>query len=900
MSLTLRGIKGSALTHAELDNNFLWLGNRGTSNLTLNGDVLTITRGDDSYYTISLSGVGTTVTGLSYTGNTLTLFQSDGSSESVVIAADSFVTGFTYNNANRLTISQNQGKQDINVFINQMSGLTINGTLNTNQIVLSGTNLTNILDNTVKKYSQTLTSPTAGRYTITHNLGTTDISVSLWLAFSNELTNAKILNRLPNSVDVEFSVAPGEDVLVLIMGTTVNSSGVAYIYSAVTVGPNQIVYGDATGLITSNSTFVRNPISGNIGVGVTSPSAKLHINNTGTDNTVLFEDNTNPDSTPFVIDNNGNVGIGTSTPTYKLDVSGTVRTTGIAAINNPPFSSPQFALEVKAIDNSIGGLRLWSNNETASVSMAYRGISSSSLFDIQTNSGQPLTLNASGNNVGIGTSTPDSKLVIKGSDSSSSNYGLKVQNSGGTDNFVVRNDGMVNIGNSTSTVDSILNVTSNNPSSTSVTVRNDYISRLSLSNVSDTEVTLQLWGFHGVGGVIKSKKALIFNNYTNNSGYLKVFNIDTNPVWLFGNQLGSYSPESNTRIRVMGQDSSSSGYGLIVQDSGGTNNFVVRNDATIIIGNPNEYAGSSIYFDRPNRKIYINGNADNGINGNDIDICSRFTRWGSNDGTGFGVITEFSSLHVHDNFSSFKINKHAYDSHDSYTSLGVAWREGSGGMPTSSIGSFIYNRNINLDDIYNRTLNGIKIDTSLGSWTNTTGTSTNIGLNVTVGNADVNYAAVFNGGNVGIGTSTPTEKLHVSGNTKITGGLNIGVIGSGSPLINLGLDSSGNVVTGTTGGGGGIFTGGTISGPTNFTNGLTANTLTVGTFSVGRKFSSSESFTGSVTKTVTHNLNTQDVIVQLWDSSNNLLNGATIVANNVNSVDITVSSTATYKVVIIG
>ena len=113
MSLTLRGIKGSALTHAELDNNFLWLGNRGTSNLTLNGDTLTITRGDDSYYTISLSGVGTTVTGLSYTGNTLTLFQSDGSSESVVISADSFVTGFTYNNANKLTISQNQGKQDI-------------------------------------------------------------------------------------------------------------------------------------------------------------------------------------------------------------------------------------------------------------------------------------------------------------------------------------------------------------------------------------------------------------------------------------------------------------------------------------------------------------------------------------------------------------------------------------------------------------------------------------------------------------------------------------------------------------------------------------------------------------------------------------------------------------------
>jgi hypothetical protein len=113
--------------------------------------------------------------------------------------------------------------------------------------------------------------------------------------------------------------------------------------------------------------------------------------------------------------------------------------------------------------------------------------------------------------------------------------------------------------------------------------------------------------------------------------------------------------------------------------------------------------------------------------------------------------------------------------------------------------------------------------------------------------------------------------------------------------------SGGSVITiNSTAVGGGTFTGGTVSGPTNFTNGLTANTLTVGTFQVGRKYSSSQSFTGSVLKTITHNLNTQDVIVQLWDSSNNLLNGATITANNVNSVDITVSSTATYKVVIIG
>lgn len=48
------------------------------------------------------------------------------------------------------------------------------------------------------------------------------------------------------------------------------------------------------------------------------------------------------------------------------------------------------------------------------------------------------------------------------------------------------------------------------------------------------------------------------------------------------------------------------------------------------------------------------------------------------------------------------------------------------------------------------------------SVTNTHGSSnTNVGLNVTASGAFINYAALFNGGNVGIGTSTPTAKLGI-------------------------------------------------------------------------------------------------------------------------------------------
>jgi hypothetical protein len=67
--------------------------------------------------------------------------------------------------------------------------------------------------------------------------------------------------------------------------------------------------------------------TGRVGIGITSPTAQLHVNNTGTTNSFLVEDDTNPDTTPFVINNVGNVGIGTTTPSEILDVNGKTKTT---------------------------------------------------------------------------------------------------------------------------------------------------------------------------------------------------------------------------------------------------------------------------------------------------------------------------------------------------------------------------------------------------------------------------------------------------------------------------------------------------------------------------------------------------------------------------------------------
>jgi hypothetical protein len=73
--------------------------------------------------------------------------------------------------------------------------------------------------------------------------------------------------------------------------------------------------------------------SGDVGIGITIPTAKLHVNNLNAGNSFLVEDSTNPDSSPFVIDNAGNVGIGKTSPSTNLDISGSVLVTGSLTVS---------------------------------------------------------------------------------------------------------------------------------------------------------------------------------------------------------------------------------------------------------------------------------------------------------------------------------------------------------------------------------------------------------------------------------------------------------------------------------------------------------------------------------------------------------------------------------------
>lgn len=136
-------------------------------------------------------------------------------------------------------------------------------------------------------------------------------------------------------------------------------------------------------------------------------------------------------SSSLLINSLGNVGIGADSPNAKLSF-------GSYFVSNLTPSSTEQTSHIKLYDNgltfygfgvSTNSLNIAANESTGNI-------------NFYTNSVKRMTIDSNGN-VGIGTSTPTAKLQIVGTDSTSSNLGLRIQNSVGADNLIVRNDGVI-------------------------------------------------------------------------------------------------------------------------------------------------------------------------------------------------------------------------------------------------------------------------------------------------------------------------------------------------------------------------------------------------------------------------------------------------------------------------
>ena len=230
------------------------------------------------------------------------------------LPTDIRVTGATYSN-NTFTYTNNTGGTFSSLF-NTVTGLTVNGVL-----TVTG-------NTSVKGLTATTISAT------TYQNLPTDIRVTGATYSNNTFTYT-------NNTGGTFS-----SLFNTVTGLTVNGN--------LTVsGTSQIIFSSNT-----SSDLVR-------------------LTQTGTGNPFVVEDSTNPDATPFVINNIGNVGIGVPSPSDKLVVSGKTVTNTIQIISG---GTSNYVLTSDASGNGRWAAPILTNYTDSSTVSATVGDTSYTVF----------------------------------------------------------------------------------------------------------------------------------------------------------------------------------------------------------------------------------------------------------------------------------------------------------------------------------------------------------------------------------------------------------------------------------------------------------------------------------------------------------------------------------------
>ena len=207
------------------------------------------------------------------------------------------------------------------------------------------------------------------------------------------------------------------------LGNETNDVGAAIIYQD--KGNN--AKGDLT-FWTKSSNVDGDPLAevvriknqGNVGIGLTGPSAKLHIEQAANADAFRVDDFSG-DTSPFVINQFGNVGIGLTSPDALLNIKDTAR--------NPigdlrfPSNYHLFIQGDNATDKSAG-IAFGNDDNNVGAAIIYEDTGTNAVGDLSfwtksgTGNGQPparaVTIRSSGQ-VGIGTRFPSSLLELFGS-----------------------------------------------------------------------------------------------------------------------------------------------------------------------------------------------------------------------------------------------------------------------------------------------------------------------------------------------------------------------------------------------------------------------------------------------------------------------------------------------------
>lgn len=218
-------------------------------------------------------------------------------------------------------------------------------------------------------------------------------------------------------------------------GTTIKSTVTGSSLTSVGTLTSLNVTGDLT---VDTNTLKVDATNNRVGIGTASPTAtfdvqtnsgsnpSLRVTNLGTGPSLLIEDETSADTTPFTVLDSGNVGIGVLSPSAKLEVL-SANTTGVKITHTG--SGDSFLVEDAAstdttpfVIDATGNVGIGITSATAAkldvqassgTAMRITNSGSGESFRVEDATGDstPFVIDASGN-VGMGTSTPAARLHI--------------------------------------------------------------------------------------------------------------------------------------------------------------------------------------------------------------------------------------------------------------------------------------------------------------------------------------------------------------------------------------------------------------------------------------------------------------------------------------------------------
>jgi hypothetical protein len=469
---------------------------------------------------------------------------------------------------------------------------------------------------------------------------------------------------------------------------------------------------------------------------------------------------------------NGNVGIGTLTPTSKLEVVGDSKISGNLNITN--YNTGVNALDRFTIDGAAGRLFGVSDSVTGTI-FSVNDAAGLPIIEVESNLTDKITMGTYGSNalvvndtkVGIGTATPSGKLEVIGDTKISGNL---IFTDGGTRTISGASATVAGAGTS-------LNIRGGNANTAGVGGSINLIPGIGAGGPGNGDINIGSSTL-GIAQAISLYAPTTTINYTGpNLGTPLIINGGGRELMSFNwdniNNVTSLKSSSSSSIRlsgaldyqIMGSTPTSSRAALNVVNSNNSSIAYFRNDNKVGIGTTS-----------PAGKLHIEGSLTSTPGSTDSSIMLGQA------GTTYGAIrlSTDGSFNIDSNVGTWQTTP-------SLTILRSSQNVGIGvASPLSKLtvnGNILLGTgnmlapgiNLNATDGYNTIGFG-----SPGSWfMGINGSTGNESINITDANSTwpgTPRVTFLRGGNVGIGTATPTQKLDVvGGSARVSGPNSVGL-----------------------------------------------------------------------------------------------------------------------------